>query len=892
MPPDPKPSRPMDFETHLASALPRIDRSAARAVLSLAEEGASVPFIARYRKDRIGHLDEAGVRAVLEAKSDWDALLARQSFIADEIERQGRLDPELRDRIAATFDRDALEDLYLPFKRKRRSKAALGREQGLGPLADWIWNCGHGTETPQPGQTLELWAFTFRDEEKGVADAEAAIRGAGDILVERISEVPDLRALVRRALREKGAVLTWRGKRPKEDSRYAKYFERAEPIASLLRRENAHRYLAIRRGIAEEELTGAIEGPADDPEFESRLIAAFEAHACTVPDSPGAALLRRASVAALREQVRPVVEAEIHKALRSVADDVAIDVFAENVWRALFAPPFGPRPVIGIDPDPRRGGKAVVVGADGRPLADFALHTKGDEKIATSAETLAQAVREHGVLAMAVGNGPGGRDVEAHVRKVLAERGCPVPVVLVNEAGVGAWAGSEAARTEMPNLDAGARGAVSIARRLQDPLAEIVKIDPKAVGAGQYHHDVPPHRLKKQLDEVVESCVHRVGVDLNAGSPELLARISGIGPVLAEAIVEFRARSGPFRSRRQLVEAARLDARAWEQVAGFVRVVGGDSPFDATRIHPERQAALESFAAADGASLEVLLGGGAAAAERLRGDAGESLRRELGAETAADVAAEIESPASDPRGAWEPFAFREDLAGIEDLKPGMICPGIVTNVTTFGAFVDVGVREDGLVHVSRLTDRFVGDPAEIVSPGDRVRVRVLEVDVAKRQISFTMRSPEREGRRAPAGRGEGEARPRERRGGRGDERPRDGRSASGPGGAPGGLAPATVEERAGRDRRDPRGRRGGPGGDGRGPRSGAPQADPGAPQTPRGMRAVRGRGAPPPFERDRGDRERDRGGPPRQGGGPRKPAEPFNNPFASLLSMKDSFRKK
>ena len=891
----------MDLEAHLSSALPRVDVAAARAVLELVEQGATAPFIARYRKERIGRLDEAGVRAVIDAKADWDAILARQAFIAAEVEGQGRLDPALRERIASTFDREALEDLYLPFKRKRRSKAALAREQGLEPLADWIWGCGHGTETPQPGQTLELWAFTFHDEAKGVPDAATAIAGATDILVERVSEDPALRALVRRSLRERGTVVTWRGKRPKEDSRFVKYFERSEPISALFRRENAHRYLAIRRGIAEEELLAAIEGPSDDPEFEARLLAAFEASACGVPDSPGAAVLREAATRALREQVRPAIEAEIHKALRAVADDVAIDVCAENVGRALLAPPFGRRVVIGIDPDPRRGGRAAVVGADGGPIATFAVPTKGEDKAKASLDALASAVREHDAKAVAVGNGPGGRDLEGQVRRGLAERGFEVPVVLVNEAGVGAWAAGDEARAEMPDLDPGTRGAVSIARRLQDPLSEIVKVDPRTVGAGQYHADVPPHRLKKRLDEVVETCVHRVGLDLNAAPVAQLSRIAGLGPVLAEAVAEFRARSGPFRSRRQLAEAARLDARAFEQVAGFVRVADGESRLDGTRIHPERQSALEAFAAAAGLSLEELLAGGVAGAARVRGDEGAALRRELGQATAADVAEEIERPAGDPRGTWEPIAFRDDVASIEDLRPGMVCPGVVTNVTAFGAFVDVGAKQDGLVHVSRLSDRFVGDPAEVVSPGDRVRVRVVEVDVEKRQVSLTMRSPEREGRRGAPARADREARGGDRLDGRGAERAR-GRRGGEHGGdrrAAGGVPPVPG---AG-DRERPRGprRREDERRDGRG---GARPSDPSAPSTPRGLRADerRDRGRPgggdrrddgrPRDDRPRdGDRARDRGNDAPRGGGPRKPAQPFNNPFASLLSIKDSFRK-
>ncbi|MFM7142813.1 MAG: helix-hairpin-helix domain-containing protein, partial [Alphaproteobacteria bacterium] len=432
------------------------------------------------------------------------------------------------------------------------------------------------------------------------------------------------------------------------------------------------------------------------------------------------------------------------------------------------------------------------------------------------------------------------------MRRGLAERGCEVPVVLVNEAGVSAWAAGEEARAEMPDLDPGVRGAVSIARRLQDPLAEIVKIPPRTVGAGQYHSDVPPHRLEKRLDEVVESCVHEVGVDLNTAPVAQMSRIAGIGPVLAEAIAEFRARSGPFRSRRQLVEAARLEPRGFEQVAGFVRVVGGESSFDASRIHPERRPALEAFATAAGLSLDELLSGGAASAARMRGDDGAELRREIGEHAVAEIAAEIEHPPSDPRGTWEPVAFRADVASIEDLKPGMVCPGVVTNVTAFGAFVDVGAKQDGLVHVSRLSDRFVGDPAEVVSPGDRVQVRVVEVDVEKRQVSLTMRAPEREARRGGAGSpgaAEREGRRGERRGGRGDGRPRGprregggehrGRDARGGDGARDARAATPGEARGGRDERPRRGRDG----DRRDGRGDARPGGPEVPSTPRGMRA-------------------------------------------------------
>src|SRR5581483_2284800 len=794
---------------------------------------------------------------------EWDAILARQAFILEEIERQKKLTPELREQVIATFDRDALEDLYLPYKRKRQSRAAVARAAGLEPLADWIWGCGHGTETPQPGQTLELWAFTFRDEEKGFPDAESAIRGAADILIERLAESLELRDLVRRELREKGFVVSRRGKKPKPNSRFEKYFEHREAVASLLKPENSHRYLAIRRGVAEEELAVAIEaGPEDD--LDERLVRGFAAAACTVPDSPGADVLARVARTALQEHVRPAIETEVHKALRQVADDVAIEIFAANVRKVLLSPPLGPKAVLAVDPGIRTGCKVAVVDDAGSFVKSAVLKLKSDESRSQAKEELLGLVRDTEVQAIAVGNGTGSREAESFVRSALGESASTVPVALVNEAGASIYSASDVARAEFPDLDVTVRGAISIGRRLQDPLAELVKIDPKHIGVGQYQHDIPPHRLKRRLDQVVESCDNQVGIDLNTASTHLLTHVSGIGEALAEAIVDHRAKNGLFRSRRQLLDVARFGAKAFEQAAGFLRIRDGDHPLDATGVHPEAYEALERFAGEIGKTARDLVGTGAALVRE-----SEALRTALGSFTFDDVVQELASPGRDPRDEFVPFRFREDVHEIADLKPGMTCPGIVTNVTSFGAFVDVGVHQDGLVHVSQLSDRFVRDPRDVVSPGDRVEVRVLEANAEKGQISLSMRRAERPAR--------GEARAA---GANGDPRSRErGRPRRGP------------DERR-RDDRDPRDRDAARANGGR-----LAHGAPGGPGAYAARKDARDRGGPDRPARERAHHGTDRGrpfaakaaGPPPK---PRKPAEPFNNPFAALLAIRDSFKPK
>jgi len=725
----------MNFESWFQAIHPNIPTSSAAAVLHLVSEGATVPFIARYRKEQTGNLDEVAIQQVIDGQERWDEILKRQTFIVGEIDRQQKLTPELKDKLLATFDLATLEDLYLPYKQKRKTKATAAKEAGLEPLAEWIWNCGHGTEIPQPGQTLELWAFTFRNEEKSIHDAAAAIGGAQDILVERISETQELRQLVRRTTFERGVAATGKAEKAKPNSKYERYFNYYEPIQSLLQPQNSHRYLAIRRGWMEEELTLSLGGAPDDATYEEGLLRPFEHAACAVPDSPGAAVLLKAAKLALKGYVLPSIETEVHKALKEVADEAAIKVFAENVKKLLLASPFGPKAVLGVDPGIRTGCKLAVVDDSGKYVASTVIHLQSEGEKEKAKKLLGEVIQNGRIRAIAVGNGTAGRETEGFIRAALKDAGLTVPVVMVNESGASIYSASEVAREEFPDLDLTVRGAVSIARRLQDPLAELVKVDPKSIGVGQYQHDVAPHSLKKSLDLVVDSCVNAVGVNLNTASYHLLAHVSGIGPALAKKIVEHRNDKGLFRSREQLLEVSRFSKKTFEQAAGFLRIPGGEHPLDNTGVHPERYAVLEGLAGRLNKSVTDLLGRGVEFVKQVT-----ELREEVGAFTFDDIVKELEKPGRDPRDEFVAFAYREDIHELKDLTPGMICPGVVTNVTNFGAFVDIGVHQDGLVHISQLSDRFVKDPRQVVSPGDRVKVRVLEVNLEKNQIALSMKS--------------------------------------------------------------------------------------------------------------------------------------------------------
>jgi uncharacterized protein len=736
------------FESWMASAYPGIPAAGMAAVLRLAGEGGTVPFIARYRKEQTGALDEVAIRAVIDGKETWDGICKRQTFILSEIERQGKLTDELRERISSTYALDALEDLYLPYKQKRKTKAVLAREAGLQPLADWLWDCGHGLAAPGGGETPESRASGFISEEHRVPDADAALAGAVEILIERLSEDAGLRALTRTKYFDEGFLKAGKGEKAKTPSKFENYFSYEERVRDLRKPENSHRYLAMRRGWMEEELTLHLGGPAlretesaggkpavaADPLVEP-LLGAFEAAACTRPEFAGAPLLKKAGRFALRAHVVPAIENEVHKALREVADEAAIRVFAENVRKLLLAAPFGAKAVLGLDPGLRTGCKLAVVDDAGQYVGSAVMHLESAGGKLGAATLLSELVSKGGIRAVAVGNGTAGREAEAFVRDALDRAGLPVPVVMVSEAGASVYSASDTAREEFPDLDVTVRGAISIARRLQDPLAELVKVDPKSIGVGQYQHDVSPTGLQKSLDAVVDSCVNQVGVNLNTASYHLLAHVSGIGPALAKAIVTYRGKHGIFRSRRALLDVPRFSAKVFEQAAGFLRVPEADDPLDNTGVHPERYAALERLAGRLGVPVAGLVGAGVAQVKEDR-----ELAAELGAFTFADVVKELEKPGRDPRETFIPFSFRQDIHSLHDLQPGMVCPGIVTNVTNFGAFVDIGVHQDGLVHISQMADRFVKDPRAVVSPGDRVSARVLEVKLDRQQIALSLRS--------------------------------------------------------------------------------------------------------------------------------------------------------
>ena len=724
----------LSFDEWFSRRHPTIPVTGAKAVIGLSETGATLPFIARYRKEQTGNLDEVAIQSVLNAKETWDAVLHRKKFILDEVEKQGKLTADLKERILATYELDRLEDLYLPYKTKRKTKATTAREAGLEPLAEWMWSVSH--EGASDRTPLEEKAARFLSPEKNVATIEQAIDGARDIGVERLFEDVGLRERVRRALLDDGHVRSRKGEKAKQNSKYERYFSHHEPVRSLLRPEASHRYLAMRRGFMEEELVLSIGGAPEAETFDSELLAVFERAACSRTASPAAEIMKRAARLALRGHVQPSIENEVHKALRDAADAAAIHVFAENLRKLLLAPPYGAKPVLGVDPGVRTGCKLAVVSESGAYLGSHVIHLGSDRERKAAKEVLRAVVESAGVSAIAVGNGTAGRETEAFIGAALGELGLGrVPVVMVSEAGASVYSASDAAREEFPDIDLTIRGAISIARRLRDPLAELVKVDPKSIGVGQYQHDVTPGLLRKSLEAVVQHCVNAVGVNVNTASPYLLAEVAGIGASLARGIVEHRQHKGVFKEKRDLLAVPRFSERVFEQAAGFLRIPGASHPLDNTGIHPERYPVLERLAARLGKNVGELVLAGASLVKR-----DVAFRAEVGQFTFDDIVKELERPGRDPRESFAVWTFRNDIHKLEDLTPGMTCPGIVTNVTNFGAFVDIGVHQDGLVHVSQLADRFVKDPRAIVSPGDRVTVRVLEVNLAKNQIALTMKS--------------------------------------------------------------------------------------------------------------------------------------------------------
>ena len=725
---------PSQFARWFQEQFPTIPFRSALAVIKLASEGSTVPFIARYRKEQTGNLDEVAIGNIFDARERWKNLVERKAFVLSEIESQGKLTDELRHQIEQTFDPRLLEDIYLPYKRKRKTKATAAREAGLEPLATWIWGCAHG-DTWSPTETLEDKAHTFINTELGIADTKAALDGAQAIIIERLSEIPALRQRVRTELFAKAVLASTKAEKAKVPSKFDRYFEYHESVESLLKRENTHRYLAIRRGQAEEELTLAIGYAPQNEALLTSLQSLYEQEAVHAKGSPGERVLMMSARLAFKVYVLISIESEIHSALMEAADAAAIEVFSENVRKVLLAAPLGSKSVLGVDPGLRTGCKLALINSSGQFVASGVIHLLTADQQAQSFQQLRTVLEKSKVEAIAVGNGTAARETEKFLRDVISKLNLTIPVVMVSESGASIYSASEVAREEFPDLDVTVRGAISIARRLQDPLAELVKVDPKSIGVGQYQHDVSQSSLRHALERVVESCVNTVGVNINTASRHLLAYVSGIGPSLAQSIIDHRSAKGLFKSRSELLTVSRFGERGFEQAAGFLRIPNAENPLDNTGVHPERYKLLEDFATQQQKSLSDLIGSGVTNLKR-----NAELKSALGDFTFNDIIQELEKPGRDPRAQFEIIRYRDDIHEVSDLKPGMVCTGVVTNVTNFGAFVDIGVHQDGLVHISRLSDSFVKDPRTIVSPGDKVQVRVLEVNLEKRQIALTMKS--------------------------------------------------------------------------------------------------------------------------------------------------------
>ncbi|RYZ07715.1 MAG: RNA-binding transcriptional accessory protein [Myxococcales bacterium] len=702
----------------------KLQASSVRAVVALLVEGATVPFIARYRKEATGGLDEVAIRNIDERRTYLLELEGRRASVLAEIRSQGKLTAALEAKLKAAGTKAELEDLYLPYKPKRRTRAVIAKERGLEPLADLLW-------AQQDPRGPAGSAAAFVDAAKEVPDVAAALAGARDIVAERIAEDAEVRRATREVYFKEGQIEVGKTKEHQDKvTKFDAYASFAEPIANI----PSHRYLAIRRGETEGVLRASL---AVDKEALTERVAKPRVRA----GSPWAEQMALATKDAVSRLLVPSVEVDVRVELKLSADRAAIDVFAKNLRELLLSAPLGTRPVLGIDPGQRTGCKCVVVDETGKLLEHETVYlVQGDASLARAKQTLKAMLARHPIVAIAVGNGTHGRETEAFAKDVLRELGATpgLPfVVSVSEAGASIYSASDVAREEFPDLDLTIRGAISIARRLQDPLAELVKLDPKSIGVGQYQHDVFQAFLAKKLDEVVESCVNGVGVELNTASASLLSRVAGLGPSVAKRIVAHRNEKGAFKSRRALLAVAGMGPKTFEQAAGFVRVRGGEHPLDSSAVHPERYELVERIAKDLGVPVASLVGN-AELVKRI--DRARYQSTEVGSFTLDDIFAELLRPGRDPRDEFQPPQFRDDVRTLEDLQPGMQLEGVVTNVTAFGAFVDVGVHQDGLVHVSQLADRFVKDPSEVVKVGDKVSVRVLEVDLQRRRIALTRKS--------------------------------------------------------------------------------------------------------------------------------------------------------
>ena len=701
------------------------------AAIQLLDDGNTIPFIARYRKEATGGLDDTQLRHFETRLIYLRELEDRRQTILKSIEEQGKLTDELRDKIQATQSKTELEDLYLPFKPKRRTKGQIAIEAGLEPLADLLWN--------EPKTSPESTALDYVNAEKGVADVKAALDGARYILMERFAEDAGLLAKVRDYL-SKNALLVSKVLEGKEieGAKFQDYFDHQE----LLKNVPSHRALAMFRGRNEGILQLSLNA---DPETEEGSRQSYceeiirDYLGVRFTGQPADKWREQVIAWTWKIKVALHLETELMATLREKAEDEAIDVFARNLTALLMAAPAGAKNTMGLDPGLRTGVKVAVVDNTGKLLATDTIypHTGQMERAMLS---IFQLIKQHNVELIAIGNGTASRETERFAKDVLKDIKENKPqTVVVSEAGASVYSASELAAQEFPDLDVSLRGAVSIARRLQDPLAELVKIEPKAIGVGQYQHDVNQSQLARKLDAVVEDCVNAVGVDLNTASVPLLARVAGMTKTIAQNIVAYRDENGRFDSREQLKKVPRLGPKAFEQCAGFMRIAAGDNPLDASGVHPEAYPVVEKILQATEQSIQDLMGN-AGLVRQL--DAKQFTDEQFGLPTVQDIFKELEKPGRDPRGEFKTATFAEGVEEITDLKAGMILEGTVTNVTNFGAFVDIGVHQDGLVHISSLSDKFVEDPHQVVKTGDVVKVKVLEVDVARRRIALTMRLDE------------------------------------------------------------------------------------------------------------------------------------------------------
>ncbi|MFI1737355.1 Tex family protein [Streptomyces sioyaensis] len=757
-----------------------------KAAVELLDGGSTVPFIARYRKEATETLDDAQLRALEERLRYLRELEERRAAILESVRSQGKLDAGLEAQIRGADSKARLEDIYLPFKPKRRTKAQIAREAGLEPLADGL--------LADPSAEPAAAAAAFVDADKGVADAAAALEGARAILTERFGEDADLIGELRERMWSRGQVAA-KVREGKEEAgaKFADYFDFAEPFTAL----PSHRVLAMFRGEKEEILDLALE--PEDPSAVTEGPSAYEqaiAHRFGITDRgrPADKWLKDTVRWAWRTRIQVHLGIDLRLRLRQAAEDEAVRVFASNLRDLLLAAPAGTRATMGLDPGFRTGVKVAVVDATGKVAATETVYPHvPQQKWDASLATLAKLARAHDVELIAIGNGTASRETDKLAADLIAAQPeLKLTKVMVSEAGASVYSASAFASQELPELDVSLRGAVSIARRLQDPLAELVKIDPKSIGVGQYQHDLSEVKLSRSLDAVVEDCVNGVGVDVNTASAPLLSRVSGIGSGLAENIVAHRDNNGPFRSRKALKDVARLGPKAYEQCAGFLRIRGGDDPLDASSVHPEAYPVVRRMVKSANTEVGSLIGN-ATVLRTLK--AADFVDDSFGLPTVSDILQELEKPGRDPRPVFKTATFKEGVEKIGDLQPGMLLEGVVTNVAAFGAFVDVGVHQDGLVHVSAMSKTFVKDPRDVVKPGDIVRVKVLDVDIPRKRISLTLRLEDEPGKGGQAAGGG------ERRGGAGGGRgPRDGGNR---GGAPrqrqGGDGRRGGDRRGGRD---------------------------------------------------------------------------------------------